>query len=143
MAQETELFHSPDSTAFADIQVNGHRETWPVRNKGFRRWLARRFYEETGGAPNSEALQSALNVIEAKAHFDGPEREVHLRIGSPPVRFPCFYGIDTPTREELIASDASPVGIDAKKTHVIIIHKLVQIEERLERLERLVAGEGT
>ena len=45
--------------------------------------------------------------------------------------------------EELIASEASPVGIDAKKTHVIIIHKLLQIEERLERLEHLVAGEGT
>ena len=45
--------------------------------------------------------------------------------------------------EALIASDASPVGIDAKKTHVIIIHKLRQIEQRLERIERLVAGEGT
>ena len=45
--------------------------------------------------------------------------------------------------EELIASAESPVGIDVKKTHVIIIQKLVQIEERLERLERLVAGEGT
>ncbi|RMI09530.1 MAG: amidophosphoribosyltransferase [Calditrichaeota bacterium] len=31
-------------------------------------------------------------------------REVHLRIGSPPVRFPCYYGIDTPTYEELIAN---------------------------------------
>ncbi len=30
--------------------------------------------------------------------------EVHLRISSPPTLFPCFYGIDTPTREELIAS---------------------------------------
>lgn len=30
--------------------------------------------------------------------------EVHMRISSPPVRFPCFYGIDTPTRSELIAS---------------------------------------
>lgn len=37
--------------------------------------------------------------------------------------------------EELIASDASPVGIDAKRTHVIIIRKLMQIEERLARLE--------
>jgi amidophosphoribosyltransferase len=31
-------------------------------------------------------------------------REVHLRISSPPTRWPCFYGIDTPTRQELIAS---------------------------------------
>lgn len=31
-------------------------------------------------------------------------REVHLRIASPEIRYPCFYGIDTPTREELIAA---------------------------------------
>jgi len=30
--------------------------------------------------------------------------EVHMRISSPPTTHPCFYGIDTPTREELIAS---------------------------------------
>lgn len=34
-----------------------------------------------------------------------------------------------------IASDTSPVGIDAKKTHVIILHKLMEIEQRLARLE--------
>src|SRR5206468_11818982 len=67
-------------TGFADLNVNGHRETWPIRAKGFRRWLARRFFEETQGAPSSEALQSALNVIEAKAHFDAPERLVHVRV---------------------------------------------------------------
>jgi hypothetical protein len=66
LAHETDLFHSPDATAFVDLHVNDHRETWPVRSKGFKRWLARRFYEATGGAPNSESLQSALNVIEAK-----------------------------------------------------------------------------
>jgi amidophosphoribosyltransferase len=31
-------------------------------------------------------------------------REVHLRISSPPIISPCYYGIDTPTRKELIAS---------------------------------------
>ncbi len=34
-------------------------------------------------------------------------REVHLRISSPPTIGPCFYGIDTPERRELIASSAS------------------------------------
>lgn len=31
-------------------------------------------------------------------------REVHFRISSPPVRHPCFYGIDMPTKEELMGS---------------------------------------
>ncbi len=31
-------------------------------------------------------------------------REVHVRISSPPTLFPCYYGIDTPTRKELIAN---------------------------------------
>jgi amidophosphoribosyltransferase len=33
--------------------------------------------------------------------------EVHMRISSPPTSYPCFYGIDTPTRQELIASTHS------------------------------------
>ncbi len=37
--------------------------------------------------------------------------------------------------EKQIASDASPVGIDAKKTHVMILHKLLEIERRLDVLE--------
>jgi amidophosphoribosyltransferase len=31
-------------------------------------------------------------------------REVHFRVGSPPVAFPCYYGIDTPSRRELIGA---------------------------------------
>ncbi len=38
---------------------------------------------------------------------DAGAREVHMRISSPPTRWPCFYGIDTPTRGELIASSHS------------------------------------
>jgi len=34
-------------------------------------------------------------------------KEVHFLIASPPVRFPCFYGIDMPSREELIGSQMS------------------------------------
>jgi amidophosphoribosyltransferase len=35
---------------------------------------------------------------------DAGARAVHLRISSPPTQWPCYYGIDTPTRRELIAS---------------------------------------
>ena len=38
----------------------------------------------------------------------------------------------------MIASDNSVVGIDAKETHIIIIHKLMEIEKRLESLEKAV-----
>ena len=37
--------------------------------------------------------------------------------------------------ETEIASADSPVGIDAKKTHVMILHQLRQIEQRLARIE--------
>ena len=35
-------------------------------------------------------------------------REVHMRICSPPVRCPCYFGIDTPHRKDLISNDSSP-----------------------------------
>jgi amidophosphoribosyltransferase len=35
---------------------------------------------------------------------DAGAREIHLRISSPPTEWPCYYGIDTPTRMELVAS---------------------------------------
>jgi len=38
---------------------------------------------------------------------DAGAKEVHLRISSPPTQWPCYYGIDTPTRSELIASSHS------------------------------------
>lgn len=40
--------------------------------------------------------------------------------------------------EALIADPESPVGIDAKKTHILIIQKLLDIEARLDVLERWI-----
>lgn len=40
-----------------------------------------------------------------------------------------------------IESETSPVGIDAKKTHIMILHRLEQIERRLAALEEKRAGE--
>lgn len=37
--------------------------------------------------------------------------------------------------EEMISSEDSVVGIDAKKTHIIIIHKLLELEKRIQKIE--------
>ena len=81
LAQPAKLFHSPDGVGFADVQIDGHRETWRIDSKGFKHWLARRYYEATRGAPNSEALKSALAIVEAKARYEAPERQVYIRVG--------------------------------------------------------------
>ncbi|MDT2960180.1 amidophosphoribosyltransferase [Enterococcus casseliflavus] len=41
-------------------------------------------------------------------------KEVHVRIGSPPLRYPCFYGIDIQTRKELIAAKYTEAEISEK-----------------------------
>jgi len=75
-----ELFHTAPGTAFADLLVDGHRETWPIRSKRFRGWLRRRYYEATGGALTGQAISSELDLLEARAQFDAPERSVHVRL---------------------------------------------------------------
>jgi len=42
---------------------------------------------------------------------DAGAREVHMRISSPPILFPCFYGIDTPSKAELIAGTMGVEGV--------------------------------
>ena len=71
-----------EDKAFADIDRDGHRETWAVGSKGFAIWLRERYFTEYDGAPNNEAFQSAINMITAKAEFDGAESKVCKRVGS-------------------------------------------------------------
>jgi hypothetical protein len=74
------LFHTAAGVAYADLIIDGHRETWAVRSRQFRTWLRRRYFEETGCAASSAELASVLDLLEAKAQFDAPERVVNLRV---------------------------------------------------------------
>jgi hypothetical protein len=78
--QVASLFHDPNGTAFADLEIDGHRETWPIGSRQLRHWLRRRYYEETGSAASAETIRSAVELLEARAQFDAPERTVHIRI---------------------------------------------------------------
>jgi hypothetical protein len=76
------LFHSPapDCDAFADININGHRETHRIRGAAFRQWLRHQYFRKAKAGVNSDALQVATETIAAKAMFEGDEHEVHCRI---------------------------------------------------------------
>jgi len=78
--QVASLFHDPNGTAFADLEIDGHRETWPIRSRQLRHWLRRRYYEENGNAAGVETIRSAIDLLESRAQFDAPERTVHIRV---------------------------------------------------------------
>jgi len=60
LAVELKLLDTASGTAFADVVIDGHRQTWPIRSTRFRSWLKRQYYEETGGAPTITAIRAAL-----------------------------------------------------------------------------------
>jgi hypothetical protein len=75
-----EFFHTAAGVAFVDLVIDGHRETWPIRHKRFRTWLRRRHYEATRTALSAAAIQSLLDLLEAHAQFECPQRTVHVRL---------------------------------------------------------------
>jgi len=74
------FFHDQEREPYAVIPVAGHREIWPVRSKYFKWWLVGAFYEATGKAVNTDALNQALNALEHRAVFRSPRMPLHLRI---------------------------------------------------------------
>ncbi len=62
--------------------------------------------------------------------------EIHLRVGSPQVKYSCYYGIDTPTREELVANQLSLEQIKEKSGADTLKHLPI------EALRHCVAAPG-
>ncbi len=61
---------------------------------------------------------------------DAGAREVHLRISSPPIKWPCFYGIDTANRDELIGAwmtvDEICAKLEADSLHYLSLEGMVE-----------------
>jgi hypothetical protein len=80
---QCEFFRDLQSECYASFRAphnsGSHRETHKLKSSGFRLWLLRAYYLNTSGAPNSNAMATAMSVLEARARFDGPERKVFIR----------------------------------------------------------------
>ena len=44
LAEGCEFWHTPDDKPFATIEVDKHRENWPINARAFRQWLSFQFY---------------------------------------------------------------------------------------------------
>lgn len=84
IGSEAELWHTPDGVAHATVGMEGHFETHAIGGTSYRRWIVRRYYGETRQAPTPEAVRQALGVLDARALYDGAERDVHLRVAPVP-----------------------------------------------------------
>src|SRR5262245_39958546 len=86
LACEAELFHGTDGRGYALVTLgdasDSPQETFPVRSKGFRDWLALEYFRTTGRAACSQSTHDALGVLEARARFDGEQHPVYHRIGA-------------------------------------------------------------
>jgi hypothetical protein len=78
-----ELLHAGsrhDAEGFATIQIDNHKETWPIKSIGFGHWLRQRFYELTERAPIAQAFTDAINLLSSIAIFEGKETQVFVRL---------------------------------------------------------------
>ena len=74
------LFKDQYGTAHAQIHVANHDEILRVESSKFKRHLARLFYEKNGSkVVNSESITNALQVIQAKAEYEGQTIPLSLR----------------------------------------------------------------
>ena len=81
LAETAELFHTADAAGSPDLDINGHRGNLADPRQGFPPLARPPLLRGDRRRTKFEALGSALNVIEAKAHPEAPERQLHIRVG--------------------------------------------------------------
>jgi hypothetical protein len=65
LASAAGLSHTSAGMAFADLLIDGHRETWPLRSNRFRSWLRQQYYERTWDAPTPSSMTLLTQIHEA------------------------------------------------------------------------------
>jgi hypothetical protein len=77
----SEFFHD-DDVPYATIDLDDHRETWPLQSKRYRLHIIRLFNEATNKVPDEKAVRGAINTLSGRALFKGPQAKVHVRIAA-------------------------------------------------------------
>ncbi len=73
-------FKTSDGSVYADLSLEGKRQTVGLRSKGFRQHLRATMFDTSGKSPGSDAVQQAIDTLEALALRDAPEMSLSNRI---------------------------------------------------------------
>lgn len=78
--KKVELTHDGEK-AYATIQIENHKECYPIKSSGFRKWIRYEYFQCCKTAPNNEALKNTTETIEAIAIHEGKSEKVYHRYG--------------------------------------------------------------
>lgn len=76
---DTVLFTDGRGDPYARVRSGDHTRILPI-DGAFGKWLSSEFYRAEGKAPSSEALRSAINILQGRATYDGEVHELHIRV---------------------------------------------------------------
>jgi hypothetical protein len=79
-----ELFYDDSKNCYARVTHSEATSILRVRSRDFRIWLSRLLWEDAEKAPSNEAVNSAVNVLESKALFEGKQYKLHNRVAPDP-----------------------------------------------------------
>lgn len=82
--EHAELFHDDSRNCYAWVTHSEAASIHSIRSRGFKVWLSRLLWQATKKAPGSEALNSAVNVLESKALFEGEQYRLYNRVAPDP-----------------------------------------------------------
>lgn len=78
---QAHIFKDDGGTVYADVERNGHRNTWSVDSGAFHNWLNLAYWNAKNAAPGRDALIAALKIVQAKADNHAPTFDVFIRVG--------------------------------------------------------------
>ena len=77
-----ELWRDPGQNAWLTFRAGDHREHHPLKSRAAKRYFAGLYFRKVDRAPPGQALQDAIQTLEAKAIFEGAQHTPFVRIAA-------------------------------------------------------------
>ena len=82
LSQSPIFFHDQHKTPYIRVKQKDVNITMPIRSRQCKTWLANRMWETEQKSPGTEGLNSAINVLQGKALYEGKQYTLHNRVAS-------------------------------------------------------------